>query len=85
MSTPEPTTYFALAQRPGDDAAPTVTGASAKPYGADLPAPSYGSDPAGTEPPLGQNVNALPDMETCWWRDGAKPPRKKSQANDDDT
>lgn len=71
-----PTSYFA--REAANDAAEggpaPVVGASAKPYGADLPAPTWAHDPSGKEPPLGEDVNALVDMRACWWREGAVAP-----------
>lgn len=81
----EPRTYFEIAQGESktSDAA-SVTGASSRPYGHDLPAPAYGSDPTGPEPSLGVDVNALPDMATCWWIPGAESPRAtKAEADND--
>jgi hypothetical protein len=60
-------TYFEIERRAAqrsDKPSLEVTGA-AKPWGADLPAPSWTVDPTGPEPQIGIDVNELPDMEAC--------------------
>lgn len=67
-----PTSYFAKEAVSSDPNAPALVGAAA--FGPKLPAPTWSHDPTGKEPPLGEDINALPDMRSCWWREGAVAP-----------
>ena len=61
-------TYFEMAQGDGDPNAPTVVGSTqfGPNYG---PGPQWSRDLAALpkERPLGECVDALVDIETCWW------------------
>lgn len=71
-----PTSYFAreAANQATDGATGGASLVGATAFGPTLPAPAWAADPTGKERPLGQDVNALPDMRTCWWIEGAVPP-----------
>jgi hypothetical protein len=67
-------TYFDLANGDGDDDKQRAHVVGANALGPMLPAPAWATDPTGKERPLGQDVNALPDMRACWWIEGAVAP-----------
>jgi len=78
--------YFDIANGDPDDARGRTPVVGVSPvYGADLPAPAWAHDPTGKEPPLGADVNALPDMRACWWIEGAVAPGERpNNLNDGD-
>ncbi|MGY4227603.1 hypothetical protein ACVMIH_004964 [Bradyrhizobium sp. USDA 4503] len=76
---PEPTCYFQMAQHRNvaDPEPAPVVGAEAKPYGHNLPGPAWSADLASLPPerPLGECVDALPDMTACNWEPDAVGPK----------
>lgn len=67
--------YFEMEAAAETKDGPTVVGASA--FGPKLPAPAWSTSLGATpqEPPLGECVDDLVDMETCWWEPGAVGPK----------
>ncbi|MHC2466705.1 hypothetical protein ACVIHD_005717 [Bradyrhizobium embrapense] len=77
-ATPEPSTYFEMSQHRdlGTGECTPVVG-TAPVYGADLPGPAWSRDAASLprERPLGECVDALPDLEACHWEPDAVGPK----------